>query len=156
MCHLVQHPQSFPECVKVCDEERPMVLKGLQAGALAPSSPLGLMLLSPLLSSAFHTFIFALCHNMESGRAALLCVSLGDPGSSLTPAVFSVAVEVCRPFICCRRCLVPLQNGDHSSPPDSLPHRSRVSLALLPLLILFFRSSLSRLWQTRQSAASET
>lgn len=84
-----------------------------------------------------YTHLFCIvCHNMESGSARLLCVSLGDPpSSSLTPAVFSVAVEVCRAFNCCRRFLVPLQNGDHSSPPDSLPRRSRVSLAFLPLLI---------------------
>lgn len=78
LCHL-QHPQSFPECVKVCDEAWPMVLKGLQACALAPSCPPGLMLRLPLLAVLYTHLFCIVCHNMENGRAALLCVSLGDP-----------------------------------------------------------------------------
>lgn len=93
LCHLVQHPQSFPECLKVCDEERPMVLKSLQAGALAASSPPGLMLRSLLL----YTHLFCIvCHNMESRSAPLLCVcvcvSLGDPRQQL---------DSCCVFSCC-------------------------------------------------------
>lgn len=74
-----------------------MVLKSLQACALALSSPL---LRAWCCDRFYFTHIcFAWCHNMESRSATLFCVWVWarPPGSSsLTPAVFSVAVEVCR------------------------------------------------------------
>lgn len=147
---LVRHPHSVPGCGKVCDEERPSVLES--PGGCCCSSLLSCGLLA-VMASTPHSFTHIYLRR-ASRHGERVRVNLGDPpGSSCeldSRGVFSWCggVQGLR--------LLPLQNGDHSSPPDSLPHHSRLSRAFLSLLFLFFRSSLSGLWQTLQSAACET
>lgn len=108
LCPLVQHPQSFP---KVCKGVWWRAADGVkESPGWCFSSLLSSRLDAAIAATrqCFTHIYFASC--VTTWSAPLLCVWVwATPSSSLAPAVFSVAVEVCRAFNCCCRFLVPFK-----------------------------------------------